>query len=123
MLLNPDGTTKIVTKEAITAAMATASDTIRLVVFNACFSEAQAASVVEHIEAAIGMSESIRDDAACTFAAQLYSSIGFGLSLRKAFDQAKAELLLEDILGENIPQIYVRDDVNLDNIFLVKPDI
>ena len=80
-LLNPDGSTKIVTKEAMTAAMATASDTIRLVVFNACFSEAQAASVVEHIEAAIGMSDSIRDDTACTFAAQLYSSIGFGRSL------------------------------------------
>lgn len=46
--------------------MATASDTIRLVVFNACFSESQAESVVEHIEAAIGMSDSIRDDTACT---------------------------------------------------------
>lgn len=122
-LLNPDGSTKIVTKEAMTSAMATASDTIRLVVFNACFSEAQAASVVEHIEAAIGMSDSIRDDTACTFAAQLYSSIGFGRSLRTAFDQAKAELLLEGIPGENIPQIYARDDVNLDDMILVQPDI
>lgn len=52
-LLNPDGSTKIVTKEAITMAMSTASDTIRLVVFNACFSESQALSIVEHIEAAI----------------------------------------------------------------------
>lgn len=35
VLLNPDGTEKFVSAEAITAAMATASDTIRLVVFNA----------------------------------------------------------------------------------------
>ena len=89
-------------------AMSTASDTIRLVVFNACFSESQAVSVVEHIEAAIGMSESIQDDTACTFAAQLYSSIGFGRSLQVSF---------------NIPQIYVRDDVDLNDMILVRPDV
>ena len=122
-LLNPDGSTKIVTKEAITMAMATASDTIRLVVFNACFSESQAESVVEHIEAAIGMSDSIRDDTACTFAAQLYSSIGFGRSLQTSFNQAIAELLLEGIPGENIPQIYARDNIDLNDVLLVRPDM
>lgn len=122
-LLNPDGSTKTVTKEAITMAMSTASDTIRLVVFNACFSETQAESVVEHIEAAIGMSASIRDDTACTFAAQLYSSIGFGHSLQTSFNQAIAELLLEDIPGENIPQLYARDDVDLNDLILVRPDV
>jgi flagellar capping protein FliD len=122
-LLNPDGSTKIVTKEAITMAMATASDTIRLVVFNACFSESQAESVVEHIEAAIGMSDSIRDDTACTFAAQLYSSIGFGRSLQTSFNQAIAELLLEGIPGENIPQIYARDNIDLNDVILVRPDM
>lgn len=121
-LLNSDGTTKVVSKEAITMAMATASDSIRLVVFNACFSEAQAANVVEHIESAIGMSDSIRDDTACTFAAQLYSSIGFGKSLQVAFNQAKAELLLENIPGEDIPQLYARDGVELDEMILVRPE-
>lgn len=123
MLLNPDGSSKTVTKESMTAAIATASDTIRLVVFNACFSETQAANVVQHIEAAIGMSDSIRDDTACTFAAQLYSSIGFGKSIKTAFDQAKAELLLEGIPGESIPQLYARDDINLEEMILVQPDI
>ena len=104
-------------------AMSTASDTIRLVVFNACFSETQAKSVVEHIEAAIGMSDSILDDTACTFAAQLYSSIGFGRSLQTSFNQAIAELLLEGIPGENIPQLYARDDVDLNDLILVRPDI
>lgn len=122
-LLNPDGSTKVVTKEAITMAMSTASDTIRLVVFNACFSESQAISVVEHIEVAIGMSDSIRDDTACTFAAQLYSSIGFGLSLQTSFDQAVAELLLEDIPGESIPQIFSRQDIDLNKVILVSPDV
>ena len=112
VLLNPDGTEKFVSAEAITAAMATASDTIRLVVFNACFSEAQAESVVNHIEAAVGMSDSIDDETACVFAAQLYSSIGFGRSLQTAFNQAKAALLLENVPDENVPTLYTRDDVN-----------
>lgn len=122
VLQNPDGTAKLVSADAISTAIATASDTILLIVFNACFSEVQAASVVEHIEAAIGTSDSIGDETACTFAAQLYSSIGFGHSLRKAFDQAKAELILEGIPGEDIPQIYCRSDVDLDNMILVQPN-
>lgn len=120
MLLNPDGTEKFVSAEAITAAMATASDTIRLVVFNACFSEAQAESVVNHIEAAVGMSDSIADETACVFAAQLYSSIGFGYSLQTAFNQAKAALLLENVPDENVPTLYTRDDVNANEMYLVQ---
>lgn len=46
----------------------------------------------------IGMNTSIGDDAARVFAAQFYSSIGFGLSIQKAFDQAKAALMLEELL-------------------------
>lgn len=73
VLLNPE-VPKVVSKEAITMVMSTASDTIRLVVFNACFSEAQ------------------------------------------------AELLLEGIHGDNIPQLYARDDVDLDEMILVRPE-
>lgn len=121
VLLNPNGSPKCVSKEAMTMAMATASDTIRLVVFNACFSEAQAKTVVDHIEAAIGMSTSISDEAACVFAAQLYSSIGFGYSLQKAVRQATAELMLEGIPEESTPRLYVREDSDPDDIILVQP--
>ena len=65
---------------------------------------------------------SIPDETARTFAAQLYSSIGFGHSLKKAFDQAKAELILEGIPGEDIPQLYCRPDVDPDNMVLVQPN-
>lgn len=34
-----------------------------------------------------------------------------------------AELLLEGIPGENIPQLYARDDVDLNDLILVRPDI
>lgn len=70
VLFNPDGSYKVVSKEAISMSII-AFDTIKLVVFNACFAELQASNVVNYIESAIGMSTSIGDEAACVFAAQL----------------------------------------------------
>ena len=61
------------------------------------------------------MSDSIDDETACVFAAQLYSSIGFGRSLQTAFNQAKAALLLE-----NVPTLYTRDDVKANEMYLVQ---
>lgn len=121
VLQNPDGSAKIVTKEAMAMAISTASDSIRLVVFNACFSEKQAKAAVENVEVAIGMSKSIRDDAAQVFAAQLYSSIGFGCTMKKAFNQAIAALMLEGIPQEDVPQIFTRENTDLNDIILVNP--
>ena len=90
-------------------------------VFNACFSEPQAQSVVEYIDAAIGMSTSISDEAACVFAAQLYSSIGFGCSLHTAFNQAIAQLMLEGIPEDSTPKLYVKDSMDANDITLVQP--
>jgi len=122
VLQNPDGSAKLVTKDAMATAISTMSDSVRLVVFNACFSDEQAKSVVEHIDAAIGMNDSIPDDTACVFAAQLYSSIGFGYSVDKAFRQAIAELMLEGISGESIPQLFTKDGVDPDSMVLVAPN-
>lgn len=121
VLQNPDGSVKLVTKEAMSATISTLSSTIRLVVFNACFSKPQAVSVIKHIESAIGMTDSIGDEAAQIFAAQLYSSIGFGHSLENSFRQAKAALMLESIPEENTPQLFIREDVDGNNIILVQP--
>ena len=95
---------------------------IRLVVFNACFSEPQAESVIENIDAAIGMSTSIGDEAACIFASQLYSSIGFGRSLQISFNQALAQLMLEGISEDKTPKLYVNDSMDANEIILAQPD-
>jgi predicted nucleic acid-binding Zn-ribbon protein len=121
VLQNPDGSAKFVTKEAITQAISTVSDTVRLVFFNACFSALQAEEITKHVEAAIGMTISIADKAARVFAAQFYSSIGFGLSLEKSFLQAKAALMLDGITEEDTPQLFLRDDADANEITIVKP--
>lgn len=123
VLQNSDGTSKLVKKEAIVQTIMTSSDKIRLVFFNTCFSYEQAMAVVEHVEAAIGMNNSIGDEAACIFAAQFYSAIGFGLSLEKAFNQGKAALMLEGIAEESTPELYIKDGLEAKDIIIVRPEI
>lgn len=111
---------KFVSREAITEMINASSDEVRLVVFNNCYSSIIAEGVVNNIEAAIGMNISIGDDAAIQFASQLYSSIGFGLSLEKAFNQAIISLKLEGIDEDTAPQLYTNENINASDIYLVK---
>ncbi|MCE7062555.1 CHAT domain-containing protein [Dyadobacter sp. CY343] len=123
VVLNPDGTAKFVSKEAIVQVIVTSSDKVRLVFFNTCYSFTQAEAVSQYVDAAIGMSTSIGDDAARIFASQFYSSIGFGLSVKRAFDQARAALMLEEIGEEDTPELFVKEGLNADQIFLVEPEL
>ena len=78
------GNMSMVSKEAMAAAVASASKKVRMIFFNACFSQKEAQAVVDKVEAAIGMNTEIGDEAAIVFAAQFYSSIGFGQNLQQA---------------------------------------
>jgi len=118
-----DGSTKLVSQEAIVATMSTLNDNIRAVIFNACFSYAQAEAVTQYVDVAIGMRDSIRDDAARVFAAQFYAAIGFGRSIKQAFDQGVAALLLEGIPENDIPVLFTHEGVDPEDIILVRPAI
>lgn len=122
ILQDERGETKKVSKEAIVQSMMSCSESIRLIFFNTCYSHGQAKAVVQHVEAAIGMGSGISDNAARFFSSQFYSSLGFGHSLKKAFDQAVARLMLEGIPEENIPELYVHEGFNPDEIVIVKPN-
>ena len=122
VLENTDGSAKIVTKEAITQTIMASSDKIHLLFFNACFSYEQAQEVINHVDAAIGMTTSISDKEACTFADQFYSSLGFGFSVKKAFDQAKGVMMLESPEEANTPILYTKDGIEADSLFIVNPN-
>jgi len=112
----------VVSLAAIVQMMKASSDKIRLVFFNSCYSRGQAEAVVEHVEAAIGMNDSIGDEAARVFASQFYSAIGFGKSVRTAFEQGKTALMLEDIHEEDIPELFVADGVISEQLIIVQPN-
>lgn len=113
---------RLVSKEAIVQTMTTSSDSIRLVFFNTFFSYNQAKAISESVEAAIGMNNSIGDDAARVFSSQFYSAIGFGLSVGQAFQQARSALMLEGIKEEDTPELFMREGLDKDEIILVRPE-
>lgn len=116
-----DGKTKIVSKEAIVQTMMASSDGIRLVFFNTCYSKNQAEAVSKYVEATIGMNTSIGDEAARIFSSQFYSSIGFGLSVKKSFEQARALLMLENISEQETPELFINEGYNGEDLIIVSP--
>ena len=67
------------------------------------------------------MKTSIGDEAARIFASQFYSSIGFGLSVKKAFDQAKSLLMMEGIPEEDTPELFTQGSVDAEELIIVNP--
>lgn len=111
---------KLVDIEAIVKMIEASTDNLKLVVFNNCFSSSFAENVSEIVEASIGMNDTISDGAAIIFASQLYSAIGFENSLEKAFNQAKARLLLKGINEDLTPELYVNENFKSSDIFIIK---
>ena len=113
---------KFVGIDAIIQMINAITDDLRLVVFSNCFFSSIAIQVSEYVEATIGMNTSVREDVATLFAAQLYSSIGFGFSLDKAFKQAMARLSIEGIEQKDadIPELFVKEGMDANEIYLVK---
>jgi hypothetical protein len=95
---------------------------IRLVLFNSCNSASQADLATKHVELAIGMDATVEDEVAQVFAGQFYNSLGFGLSVAKAFDQAKFQV--ESELGGEFeaPRLFAADGVEPNVVVLVNPD-
>lgn len=122
ILQDANGREKFISIQAITQVVKTASEDIRFMFFNSCFSRGQAAAAIAHVEGAIGMNTAVGDDAARIFAAQFYSAIGFGKSVYAAFEQAKAALMLENIPEENTPELFTQDGVDAVSFILVAPN-
>ncbi|MCL1927559.1 MAG: hypothetical protein FWG07_02045 [Treponema sp.] len=123
LLENANGNTQYVSKEAITQTIMSSSEKIHFIFFDACFTDEQAISIIKYVDAAIGMTDSISDEGASAFAAQFYSSLGFGFSIKKAFEQAKGILASVSPSEIDIPTLYVREGVNPENFFLVQPNL
>ncbi|AGP40434.1 ATP-binding protein [Sorangium cellulosum] len=67
----------------------------RCVVLNACFTEAQAKDIAEHIDFVVGTTGSIPDRAAIVFSKAFYWALGEGMSFAEAFELGKGAIGLE----------------------------
>lgn len=108
-----------VPNEALTKLFLILKKDIRCVFLNACFSERQGRAIAQNIDAVIGMSNEIGDDAAIVFAGAFYSALGFAESIKTAFELACNQLHLENLGEHGIPKLIPRDGIDPDRIILI----
>ena len=120
VLMDNNRQAKPVSAEALKMLFTTLKDNIRVVVLNACYSEKQAQAISEVIDCVVGMNTAIGDEAAIVFAASFYRAIGFGRSIKDAFDQGKAAIMLEGIPESSTPQLLIRKGIDPASVVLIE---
>ena len=80
-------------------------DNVRCVVLDACYSRQQAQAIAQHVDCVVGMSSTINDAAAIRFAAAFYQALGDGQSIKTAFDLGSTQISLENLDGQDTPQL------------------
>ena len=103
-----DGGERKVTASAFGRFVGRDSDSLALVVLNACDSEAHARACVEHLDAAVGMSAAINDDSAIVFSQVFYRALASGETVDTAFDEARGAIELEGLDGWEVPVLFWR---------------
>jgi hypothetical protein len=118
-----DGKAKPVNGRALSAVFRACTDNLRGVCFNACYASALAETLIADgvIDFAIGMNDSIGDEAARIFSARFYGSLGDGRSVQNAFDQAVAEMMVQGTNEERLPELHVRVGADVGSLTLELP--
>jgi CHAT domain-containing protein len=106
------GRGKTVDQQGLAKVFALYSNHVRLVLLNACFTRDQARSISGVVNYSIGTSEGIGDKVGVAFAGAFYRALGFGKSVRDAFESAKAELALTKIPRSRGIELLVRKGIS-----------
>jgi molecular chaperone DnaK len=104
-LEDSSGRSHPVSVRALSTLFSVLKDNIKCVVLNACYSERQAQAIAQHIDCVIGMSETIGDKAATSFAAAFYQALGFGRDAKTAFDLGCVQVELENLGEQDRPKL------------------
>lgn len=112
ILDGPRGRGKTVNPQGLTRLFALYQRHVRLVLLNACFTHEQARSIAGVVNYSIGASRAIGDKVGVTFAGAFYRALGFGKSVREAFESATAELALTKTPRSRGLKLFVREGVS-----------
>ncbi len=94
-------------------------DDLRLVVLNACHSEAQAKEAAAFVDAVIGMAGLISDAAALSFSRAFYRALAHGADLQRAFDLGCSQIQLDGFPEEaGIPRLFTLRDAPRDMVLV-----
>lgn len=109
---------QLVTARALAMLIRSATDSVRLVVLNACYSEAQAEMLRSVVDCVVGMAGVIHDDAARAFAVGLYRALGHRRSVGHAVEHAVATLAAKQLPDEQLPRLRTRDGIDANQLVL-----
>jgi hypothetical protein len=119
-VLGERGQPQLLTAPALARMIRSAAPSLRIVVANACYSDALAAELREVVDCVIGMTDAILDEAALVFAAALYRALGNRRSVGNACAQAVDALAARQLLDQE-PRCRPRAAVDADRLFLPHP--
>jgi hypothetical protein len=102
LLRDEVGNPRLVSGEALASLFALFGKTVRCVVLNACWSQAQATAIRHHVPHVIGTRAAIPDDASLAFSAGFYKAVAAGEDIPFAFEAGKARVRMEGCGGEDL---------------------
>lgn len=117
MLDGAPGRGKTVDRKGLAEVFALYAKHVRLVLLNACFTKTQARFISEVVDYSVGAGKGIGDKAGVAFAGAFYRGLGFGKSVREAFESAKAELGLTKMPRTQGIELFVREGIRENDSF------
>ncbi len=89
------------------------SDDIKCVVLNACFSLEQAQAIAKYIPVVVGMSHAISDESAIEFASGFYRALGYGRTVKQAFELACNSIELNNLPDVDKPKLIGKENLSI----------
>ena len=117
ILAGTSGRGKTVDQQGLANVFSLYRNHVRLVLLNACFTKAQARSISEVVNYSIGTGRGIGDKVGVAFAGAFYRALGFGRSVRDAFESAQAELALTKTPRSRGIELFVREGIGEEDPF------
>jgi hypothetical protein len=103
---------------ALAQMIASAAPFARLVVLNACFSDALADALCRAVDCVVGMRGGVDDAAARSFAIAFYRALGNHSSVANAVRQAEATLAAKHPSSAHLPVCKTRDGMSAEHLIL-----
>lgn len=110
------GRSRTVDRDGLAGVFALYREHLRLVFLNACFTQEQARSICKNIDYSVGTGKGIGDKGGVAFAGAFYRALGFGKTIKTAFESAKAELGLTKMPRTRGIELYVRDGLETETL-------
>lgn len=119
----PDGGPRLVSTEALQKTFGAAGSSVRLVVLNACYGDAQVDALLAHVDCVVGMNGVITDEAARSFAIGFYGGLGEQQSVAASYNQGCAAITLEGSRESDRPQLRARVGVYADRLVVASTEL